>query len=151
MIVIAEPTLEVELDEPLTRFTAEYPYAPEAAALSRWLVDAALASWELFELIDNSVLVASELVTNAVQTCCRRKLGFSIERLGEALVRIEVSDGSCSLPVFVDGGLPTCAERASPRGRGLLVVDRLSHRWGIELCARGKTVWAELRPGRRPR
>ncbi|MBD0689692.1 hypothetical protein BG452_06765 [Streptomyces sp. CBMA123] len=143
--------MEVELDEPLTKFTAEYPYAPKAAALSRRLVGAALAYWELFELIDNSVLVASELVTNAIQTGCRRKIGFSTERLGEALVRIEVSDGSCSLPVFVDGGLPTCAERASPRGRGLLVVDRLSQRWGIDLHARGKTTWAELRLGRRPR
>ncbi|MFF4922876.1 ATP-binding protein [Kitasatospora sp. NPDC001119] len=145
MTTTAEPPVQVELDVPLTSFTAEYPYVPESAALARWLVDAALAGWELFDLIDSAVLVVSELVTNAIETACCRKLGLSIQRLGECTVRITVSDGSCSLPVFVDAGLPAGPDHVPLRGRGLLVVNRLAHRWGVNLYACGKDVWAELR------
>ncbi|HZF90903.1 ATP-binding protein [Streptomyces sp.] len=31
-------------------------------------------------------------------------------------------------------------------GRGLLLLDAVTVRWGVEQCARGKTVWCELRP-----
>ncbi|MFJ6622301.1 ATP-binding protein [Kitasatospora sp. NPDC091335] len=145
MTVVVEPRLHVELEEPLTRFTAKYPYTPEAAALSRWLVDAALASWGMFDLIDPAVLVASELVTNAIQTGCQLKIGFQVERLGESTVRITVSDGSCSMPVFVDAGLPAGPDHVPSRGRGLVIVNSLARRWGVDLYACGKDVWAELR------
>ncbi|MFJ2775724.1 ATP-binding protein [Kitasatospora sp. NPDC087315] len=150
MTATAEAPIQAAPSEPLTSFTAEYPYAPESAKLARWLVDAALASWGLFDLIDNAVLVANELMSNAIATGCQRKIGFSIERLGESLIKVEVSDGSCFLPVFVDADLPADANHTPTRGRGLLVVNSLSHRWGLDLHARGKVVWAELRLGRRP-
>ncbi|MBO1419247.1 ATP-binding protein [Streptomyces sp. FH025] len=133
------------MDAPLTRLTAEYPYAPESAKLARWLVDAALASWELSDLINDAALVASELMSNAIETGCLRKIGFAVERLGESTVRITVSDGSCSLPVLVIARLPADTDHVPPRGRGLLVVNSLAHRWGVDLHARGKDIWAELR------
>ena len=33
----------------------------------------------------------------------------------------------------------------STGGRGLLLVDALSHRWGMDTCERGTCVWFEIR------
>lgn len=54
-------------------------------------------------------------------------------------VRVEVTDGA--------PGLPTLGERdgLAEGGRGLLLVDAVTERWGVVLLGRGggKTVWFE--------
>jgi anti-sigma regulatory factor (Ser/Thr protein kinase) len=121
-----------------------FPYAPESVGAARRLVQQALRTWDLASVEDNAVLVASELVTNAVQTGCRRGLHVVVARSGHAAIRIAVTDGSRSLPVLLGGDPPSGAERIPSGGRGLLVVASLSRHWGVEQLASGKTVFAEL-------
>jgi len=85
---------------------------------------------------DDAVIVASELVTNAVLH------GGGLERFHlrvlDGGVRIEVADGCPSPPVV------THMAEDDGTGRGLLLVSRLAERWGIERGADGKVVWAEI-------
>jgi anti-sigma regulatory factor (Ser/Thr protein kinase) len=71
------------------------------------------------------VLLASELVTNAVVH-------------GAPPVEITVGDAHPDVPQ------PRHAMREDEHGRGLLLVDRLSDRWGVDAHPPGKSVWFEL-------
>ena len=94
------------------------------------------------ELLDRVLLCASELVTNAVEharTWSDVRLAVADER-----VRIEVDDLSEQLPAVRH------PDPMSVRGRGMLIVDTCSDRWGVERHPGGKTVWCELGPQRGP-
>ncbi|UNS98187.1 ATP-binding protein [Streptomyces tubbatahanensis] len=89
-------------------------------------------------------LIISELVTNAVRARAPqdRSVGVRIRHLpGEGLLRLEVSDAGEGRPVLRE---PDDDELG---GRGLLLVDALAHRWGVDerMGGIGKTVWAELK------
>jgi anti-sigma regulatory factor (Ser/Thr protein kinase) len=116
------------------------PHTSAAPGLARRFVTSRAAAWpaELLELV---VLLASELVTNAVL----HGRGPVELRLSDDGIRVavEISDGD-------PGPLPPNGRRPSvdqPRGRGLLIVDNLSDRWGCRQrrLPPGKTVWFELR------
>jgi anti-sigma regulatory factor (Ser/Thr protein kinase) len=88
------------------------------------------------EVLDRLLLCASELVTNAVEhagTAADVRLAVEDER-----VRIEVDDRSEALPAVQQPG------PLSERGRGMLIIDSCSDRWGVERHPGGKTVWCEL-------
>ncbi|MCO1574563.1 ATP-binding protein [Crossiella sp. SN42] len=87
-------------------------------------------------IVDDAVLVADELVSNAhrhgdAPRTCRIALVNQGRRL-----RIEVADTSPNLPRI----------RTPDRfgGRGLVLVDRLASAWGVLPHAHHKIVWAEL-------
>ncbi len=89
---------------------------------------------------DDVELVVTELATNVVQHAGSR---YSVELCFEGeTVTVEVSDASGQW-----------AERKTPRvmesgGRGLLIVDTLSKRWGVrEVPRAGKVVWADIGVG----
>ena len=87
-------------------------------------------------LVDGAVLVASELVTNAVvyaQTEC--VLEATLEG---RFLRVAVSDTSPVAPS------PRLASAASHGGRGLFIVAAVASVWGVVPTPEGKTVWAEL-------
>ena len=89
-------------------------------------------------------MALSELVTNAlcVPVPSDRQVGVRIVRSpADGLLRLEVSDAGSGKPeVRVPGDEET-------GGRGLLLVEAMAHRWGVEERAGriGKTVWAELK------
>ncbi len=87
-------------------------------------------------------LLVTELVANAVRHAGRGHVDVRVTLHGD-LVRIEVDDDSGQLP----GGWrePRWREES---GRGLLLVEVLSERWGAESVPTGKRVWFELRPER---
>jgi serine/threonine-protein kinase RsbW len=109
-------------------------YAPQA-------VREALAGLsDLGWILGDAMLVASELVTNAVRhSVCTEDdfLAVSISR-----------DGRLRISVLDPGGSKTEAKIADRPielgGLGLKVVEQLSATWGSELRADGYRVWAEL-------
>jgi serine phosphatase RsbU (regulator of sigma subunit)/PAS domain-containing protein len=114
-------------------FDAEPDVVPRARRLARSTVEASRP-----DLLDDTELVVSELVTNAT---LHGRPPFTLRvRVGEG-VRIEVEDAGAHLPVL----LP--AETASTTWRGLSLVAAVATRWGVDaLAGGGKRVWAELDP-----
>ena len=86
--------------------------------------------------LDDAELLTSELVANAVLHA-RTAFRVSVDLDGDRL-RVEVHDASDDAPVRRDPG-----PRATG-GRGVLIVDALADRWGVEPDGDGKAVWFEL-------
>ncbi|MFE9750187.1 ATP-binding protein [Saccharothrix saharensis] len=83
-------------------------------------------------------LVLAELTANA-HDHGRSPVGVRVWRsTASSTVRIEVDDACRDVPV------PGVARRGGTRGFGLVLVDGLAHRWGVDVHSAGKTVWAEL-------
>jgi anti-sigma regulatory factor (Ser/Thr protein kinase) len=103
----------------------------------RWAL-AELASMyaEVDTIAQDVQLVVSELVTNAVQADARH---VSLILDGHhAYIHIATSDDAPGGPVKQQ---PT---RGMSHGRGLLFVDALASRWGVDREEGGKTVWADV-------
>jgi len=122
--------------------TIRAPWAPPAVPKIRRAVVEDLESRELpSDLIDDTEIVVSELVGNAIRHA--RPLPDGMIRVHwkvkAGVVEIEVSDG---------GGRST--PRPAPRsvwastGRGLRIVRSLAHEWGVTEERSGRTVWAAL-------
>lgn len=112
------------------------PPHPIAAEQARILADMILSNWDLHPLRDNTLLVVSELVTNALKQ--RDVFAFALHRRDETAF-IEVTDASLGLPAI------RRAADTDTGGRGLLVVDAVSEDWGVRYEENGrKTVWARI-------
>jgi anti-sigma regulatory factor (Ser/Thr protein kinase) len=111
---------------------------PESASTARRLSLSVIERWGLDHLADTVELLVSELVGNAVRHTGARTFGLRMHHR-RGWIRVEVRDPSRALPCL----LPVREMDVS--GRGLFLVDRLSDRWGVDLLARGKTTWFELR------
>lgn len=109
---------------------------PSSAAQGRRLVRDVLAAAGRDDLADVAELLVSEVVTNALVHA-----GTPVEvraRVGERGLRVEVSDGSPRVPVVRHYASLTAT------GRGLLLIEELVDRWGVDSLAAGKCVWFEL-------
>jgi anti-sigma regulatory factor (Ser/Thr protein kinase) len=112
--------------------------APLSVPAARRFVDEALRRWDAEPVRDIALLCTSELVTNAVLHA-RTEVRLSV-RITGSTVRVRVSDnGAASVPQRVRS-----ADAHATRGRGLVLVEALSDRWGVDEDERGKTVWFEL-------
>ena len=124
---------------------ATLPADASAPSKARAFVTAQLSSRELPPDVaaEDIVLVASELVTNAVNaggTTLEVEILVSPHR-----VEIVVSDDAEGWPA------PTAPDVTDLSGRGLQIVDHLTHSWGTTRRAHGKSVvasWFDQR--RRP-
>ena len=144
------------------------PLAPGAA---RGLVRAALAEWARLglpgaeslpqRLIDDAMVVVSELVTNAVvhagtdvELACRLETsGEPDAGLKQEGAEVGAGEGDVVLLVEVSDHHPSRAPRDSGAeppydipeyGRGLHLVAVLSEAWGVTYRTGVKTVWARL-------
>ena len=103
---------------------------------ARQFVRSRLEAWEVTDHVEAAVLIASELVTNAV---LHARTSISLKLLYEGgKLRIEVYDENTRVPVQ-----SACPPDATS-GRGLALVSALAGAWGIDHSGDGKTVWAEL-------
>jgi anti-sigma regulatory factor (Ser/Thr protein kinase) len=86
---------------------------------------------------DAVVLVLTEMVTNSVRHGCAPVTVDLVE--AEEALMLGVSDGSSDKPIrFTAGTL-------DDGGRGLILLDALTSRWGVWLNpGGGKTVWGEF-------
>jgi anti-sigma regulatory factor (Ser/Thr protein kinase) len=92
--------------------------------------------------VDTAVLLASEVVTNAVLHG-GSEVRVVVQDLGDT-ARIEVSDGSTRSPRL------NRFHVESATGRGLRLVEQLAVGWGVAAAApgegEGKVVWFEVGP-----
>jgi anti-sigma regulatory factor (Ser/Thr protein kinase) len=120
------------------------PPHPRSPRDARAFVRSTLHSWRLDDLCAEAELLASELVTNVVLHV-GTQLSLTITRAdgGREPIRVEVRDGSRRAP-----RRRHYSEQAST-GRGLLLVERMATRHGVEVDEQGKRVWFELAAPRR--
>ena len=117
---------------------ATVPRAPECSARLRSMLWTTFACWDCdADQLDDAALVLSELVGNAVRHAEGDTLRVRLRRTADVL-RIAVQDGSAALPA------PRQASWEDESGRGMLIIEALSRRWGCEPLPDGKIVWAEV-------
>ncbi|WTS78374.1 ATP-binding protein [Streptomyces sp. NBC_00104] len=121
-------------------YSQTFDRVPESAGAARKLVRTALAAWHQDHLIDDALNVITELVSNAVDHGRLPSIRILVTRPSDGWIRLGVVDRSRVMPE-----LRTDSDGDQIRGRGLLLVDTLSDRWGTDLRRWGKTVWAELK------
>ena len=127
--------VDVQDGRPVVSFHRD-PVASAASAIRREL-RAELPAWGLgHDAVDDALLVVEELVANVVD---HARTPFQlVVHLDGGVLHVAVHDW-CPIPVRVQE-----LDLGRLRGRGLLMVDDISTRWGCDLDATGKTVWAEL-------
>jgi anti-sigma regulatory factor (Ser/Thr protein kinase) len=128
--------------------TAAYQPEPRAAAAARRFVRDTLRTWRLggpepgrADLIDDAVLLTSELVTNAVAHTASGTGGKVVVTVyrADTRVRVEVRDGGSSrVPAVCSGGT------AEESGYGLRLVELIARCWGYRGGQRGRIVWFML-------
>lgn len=116
--------------------SVELPQAPDSAGKARTFVRQTLEQWRRNAVIDDALLLSTELVTNAVvhaHSAVNLRVLVFPER-----VRVEVSDtGGGALQLRAPGA-------DALNGRGLLLVEELSRTWGTSADRDEKVVWFEL-------
>ncbi|WP_101382395.1 SpoIIE family protein phosphatase [Kitasatospora acidiphila] len=150
----AEQLPDAEEKQPVVTARAAATFEPDgrSASAARGFVRDALLGWGLPEVVDDAIVLVSELVTNAVvhagtaaEVSCLRE---------EDSVQIGVTDHhpERGLPTLAAGSADEPASEHSEHfadaegegGRGLLMCSALSSRWGVEYAAGQKTVWFRL-------
>jgi serine phosphatase RsbU (regulator of sigma subunit)/anti-sigma regulatory factor (Ser/Thr protein kinase) len=149
---------------------AEFAAAPDAANLARRFVRETLTDWGktgefgLDSVLDDALLLTSELVTNAVvhagtsaSVQCELRAGAGGAPSG---IRVVVADRHPSKPLPGPGEMETpwtggdpstraqSAQDAAEHGYGLYLTTYLADTWGVQYSRAAKQVWFELRlPG----
>ncbi|WP_234426985.1 SpoIIE family protein phosphatase [Streptomyces niger] len=130
------------------RAAATFEPVGRSVATARAFVRDTLQGWGHGDIIDDAVVLTSELVTNAVVhagtaadvLCLRTDTG----------VRIEVADRYPEREVPVQSSGQALAHPDREGGRGLLLCGALASRWGVEYTASQKHVWFQLDLPERP-
>ncbi|MFI9641219.1 SpoIIE family protein phosphatase [Micromonospora sp. NPDC051925] len=118
-------------------------------AAARAVVRSVLAEADLDELLNEALLLTTELSTNAVEHA-RTELDIEVvaDRIGLTVTVSDFAVGPVDeLVVGIRNDTDQIGE-VSARGRGLLLVDHFASRWGTTYLPTGKGVWFRLdRPG----
>ncbi|MFJ6196652.1 SpoIIE family protein phosphatase [Micromonospora sp. NPDC092111] len=121
-------------------------------AAARAVVRSLLAEADLDELLNEALLLTTELSTNAVEHA-RTELDIEVvaDRIGLTVTVSDFAAGPVDeLVVGIRNDSDQISE-VSERGRGLLLVDHFASRWGTTYLPSGKGVWFRLdRPGDHP-
>ena len=115
----------------------ELPVSREAPALAREFLRGATCAEHHSEVLDDAVLMVSELVTNSVLHG-GPPVVVAVDCTEDSL-QVRVRDGSSELPA------PRDAEQTDESGRGLALVAKMSDAWGVDPVEDGKNVWFVLR------
>ncbi|MEV8314500.1 SpoIIE family protein phosphatase [Streptomyces sp. NPDC059900] len=112
---------------------------PEGLADARAALREHLASWGLGAVADDVEVAAGELLVNAL-----------VHTDGGAILTLEVLTGPPRrVRLWVKDRSSTRPRKKSPvetatSGRGLLLVEAVATRWGVEPRGEGKAVWCEF-------
>ncbi|MFE5814999.1 SpoIIE family protein phosphatase [Streptomyces sp. NPDC056479] len=130
------------------RAAASFDPVGRSVASARSFVRDTLQGWGFADIIDDAVVLTSELVTNAVVHA-----GTSADVLclrSEEGVRIEVADRYPEREIPLQGSPVNMGSPDREGGRGLQLCAALAGRWGVEYTPTHKQVWFQLALPERP-
>ena len=124
------------------RAAASFEPVGRSVATARSFVRDTLQGWGFADIVDDAVVLTSELVTNAVVhagtaadvLCLRSDDG----------VRIEVADHYPEREIPLQGTAVNMGSPDREGGRGLQLCAALAGRWGVEYTPTHKQVWFQL-------
>ena len=125
-------TRTTELHHRRVRLTRE----PAAAAEARSHVRAVIRAWQVPVDLETAVLLASDLVTNAIRYGSGATVTLAIS-CSRRQLRIDAYDASRSRPAAMDGP-------AGEIGPGLVLIAALSTEWGSYRTPAGQAVYFTL-------
>ncbi|MFD9887232.1 SpoIIE family protein phosphatase [Streptomyces alboflavus] len=124
------------------RAAATFEPVGRSVATARSFVRDTLQGWGFSDIVDDAVVLTSELVTNAVvhagtaaDVLCLRT---------EDAVRIEVSDHYPEREIPLQSSPATMGSPDREGGRGLQLCAALATRWGVDYTSTHKQVWFQL-------
>jgi anti-sigma regulatory factor (Ser/Thr protein kinase) len=120
---------------------------PTAVPCARLHVRSIAREWGLEDLSEIAELLASEIVTNAIQASQRLRTRADLAVV--PVVRIWLTSDGTSMIIHVwDSSTEAPVRRETTadeeHGRGLLLVKSLSKEWGTYSKLDGKVVWAMI-------
>ncbi|MFI6013815.1 SpoIIE family protein phosphatase [Streptomyces sp. NPDC051243] len=130
------------------RAAASFDPVGRSVASARSFVRDTLQGWGFADIVDDAVVLTSELVTNAVVHA-----GTSADVLclrSEDGVRIEVADRYPEREIPLQGSPVNMGSPDREGGRGLQLCAALAGRWGVEYTPTHKQVWFQLDLPERP-
>ncbi|MEE1751714.1 SpoIIE family protein phosphatase [Streptomyces sp. SP18CS02] len=147
---MAEPGVETRTRSSVITARAAASFEPvgRSVATARAFVRDTLQGWGYTDVVDDAVVLTSELVTNAVVHA-----GTSADVLclrTEEGVRVEVADHYPEREVPMQGTGRSLGSPDRENGRGLLLCAALASRWGVEYSPTQKQVWFQLDLPERP-
>lgn len=124
------------------RAAATFDPVARSVATARAFVRDTLQGWGYTDVVDDAVVLTSELVTNAVVhagtaadvLCLRTEDG----------VRVEISDHYPEREIPLQSAGLDIGGPDRENGRGLLLCAALASRWGVEYSPTRKHVWFQL-------
>ncbi|WP_406302705.1 SpoIIE family protein phosphatase [Streptomyces sp. NBC_00885] len=147
---MAEPGVETRTRSSVITARAAATFDPvgRSVATARAFVRDTLQGWGHADVVDDAVVLTSELVTNAVVhagtaadvLCLRTDDG----------VRVEVGDRYPEREIPLQGSGRVVVSPDRENGRGLLLCAALASRWGVEYTPTHKQVWFQLDLPQRP-
>ncbi len=124
------------------RAAASFDPVSRSVATARSFVRDTLHGWGFAEIVDDAVVLTSELVTNAVVHA-----GTSADVLclrSEDGVRIEVADRYPEREIPLQASPVNMGSPDREGGRGLQLCAAMAGRWGVEYTPTHKQVWFQL-------
>lgn len=124
------------------RAAASFEPVGRSVATARSFVRDTLQGWGFADIVDDAVVLTSELVTNAVVHA-----GTSADVLclrSDDGVRIEVADRYPEREIPLQATAVSMGSPDREGGRGLQLCAALARRWGVEYTPTHKQVWFQL-------
>ncbi|MBM0275197.1 ATP-binding protein [Micromonospora tarensis] len=115
------------------------PARAQSPAAARQLVARQCRAWGMDAVADRAMVIASELISNAVQHA-GTDMDITVAHVAGSL-RISVRDRGGETPSSTAPALP---RQMSEGGRGLPIIAALTTDWGFFSFGDGKTVWAAI-------
>ncbi|MFE5136856.1 SpoIIE family protein phosphatase [Streptomyces fagopyri] len=130
------------------RAAASFDPVGRSVATARSFVRDTLQGWGFADIVDDAVVLTSELVTNAVVHA-----GTSADVLclrSDEGVRIEVADRYPEREIPLQASAVNMGSPEREGGRGLQLCAALAGHWGVEYSPTHKQVWFQLDLPERP-
>ncbi|MEV8021291.1 SpoIIE family protein phosphatase [Streptomyces sp. NPDC086554] len=124
------------------RAAATFDPVGRSVATARSFVRDTLQGWGFTDIVDDAVVLTSELVTNAVVHA-----GTAADVLclrSDDAVRIEVSDHYPEREIPLQQSAANMGSPDREGGRGLQLCAALATRWGVDYTPTHKQVWFQL-------